>query len=121
MRTLRMVATIALAALLVACGGDPAQRNRDSLGAVEASYTIAQNGAILYRGLTPCSVNPTPPCRDRATYEKIQEIDRRATAAIEAAHARVRLNPTDAAIPGLIAAAQAAVGNLKTATPATIK
>ena len=112
-----MIGLLALG--LGACAGnDPAQSNRDRLGAVEAGYTIAQNAAILYRGLTPCTVNPTPPCRDFQTYIKIQEIDRRATAAIEAAHARVRVSPADAAIPGLIAAAQAAVSDLKLTTPA---
>ena len=88
----KYVPIIITALALAGCSGTEAQKNQDRLGALEASYTIAQNGAILYRGLTPCATNPTPPCRDFLTYLKIQEIDRRATAAIEAAHARVRLN-----------------------------
>lgn len=103
---------------LVACSGTEAQKNQDRLAAVETGYIVAQKGAILYLELTPCVRNPTPPCRDFNTALTIQQVDRRATAAINAAAGAVKANPSDAAIPGLIAAAQAAVGDLRAAVPA---
>lgn len=111
---LRYLMIAFLAVGVAACAGTEAQKNQDRLAAVETGYIVAQKGAILYLELTPCSRNPTPPCRDMAVALKIQDGDRRATAAIAAAHERVKANPSDAAIPGLIAAAQAAVGDLKT-------
>lgn len=118
----RLLSIIALAMLAAGCagGGGPvttAQRNQDSLAAAETGYILAQKGAILYLELPPCVRNPAP-CRDLNVALTIQRVDRRATAAFVAAAERVKANPSDAAIPALIAAAQAAVGDLKTAVPA---
>lgn len=103
---------------LAACAGTEAQKNQDRLAAVESGYSVAQKAAIVYLDLTPCARNPAPPCRDFNTALTIQQVDRRATAAVTAAADRVKANPSDAAIPALIAAAQAAIGDLKTAVPA---
>lgn len=111
---MRHAALLLLVIGLSACA-DPAQRNINALAAADSVYIQAQQGALQYRALPSCTTTPLPPCRDAATYRKIQEIDARATPAFVQAHAALKADPANAG--NAIASAAAVATEYKATVP----
>ena len=108
---MKIIAILLSALALTACSGDVTTDNRNGLGVAQSVYGVALTGALAYKKLPPC---PAPlACRDAATLETIQKVDRGAYAAIEAAHAAVKTDPTSPATKILIQAALSSTEGFK--------
>lgn len=112
---------IALLALVAACATvDQAMFNRDALGTAQSIWVDAQRGALAYRARPACpAVSPSVPCRNPATYRKMQEADRVVVAAVNKAKLDLEQNPsassTKLAIDAALAAAKSYLDTVKEA------
>ena len=108
---MKIIPVILSALALAACSGDATKDNRNGLGVAQSVYGVALTGALAYKKLPPC---PSPlACRDAATLETMQKVDRGAYAAIEAAYAAVKTDPTSPATKILIQAALSSTEGFK--------
>lgn len=117
---LRKLSVVAVAVALSSCSyfeKSPNLVNTQSLIDIESSYGIALSAAVGYRNYCAPQgakvMNPDPICK-RSTIVTLQDYDKKAEAAIQAARNFVKNNPNISAVTAL-QAASTAVADFKTA------
>lgn len=121
---MRLILVAALVLPLVACetlglSSDPATVNRDTLGSAQSLWADAQRYALAYQARPRCPSPVAAPCRDPATYRKMQEADRAVTAAINKAKLDIEQNAAGSsaklAVDAALAAAKSFLSTAKEA------
>lgn len=107
---MKTILSLLLAFAVVACAGvDQATKNRDTLGSAQTIWIEAQRFALAYRDRPRCPSPVQAPCRDPATYAKMQDADRISLAAIRDAKLKVEQTPDASTATLAVDAAMAAV------------
>lgn len=116
------LAILLLSALLAACTASPPQNPQQAIYQLKSSYNAALQVAVAYKNLPPCQ--PATPevviCSKPDVVRKLQEADRVAFPAIQAAENTVRSPGAGANPQTALVAAQQALQALTTIT-ATLK